>query len=405
MVLMVIKGLPLDAGTGPEAVVGRHALRDLEYPVLLAHEQAVDHNLAAMAAYCRDQGVGLAPHAKTTLSSQLVRRQLDAGAWGMTAATPAQVRGLHALGVRRILLANVLVDRRSVRWVAEWILADPDRSFLCYVDSVAGVDLLVDELAAHRPARPLDVLLEVGYTGGRTGTRTRSDSLAVARAVAASPLLRLVGTAAFEGLLPFAEVDDFLHSIADTIMLLHDEELVDAATPPIVTAGGSSFFDRVVEILGPAAFSFPVETVLRSGCYVTHDHGLYRRTSPGDTGRASDAPGLRPALELLGSVLSRPEPGLVIVGFGRRDVPIDDLLPVVLGRYDESGRRHPVDGITVTRLNDQHAHLAVPPDLDVAVGELWSFGISHPCGAFDRWPVIPLVGPDLTVTGLVTTDL
>jgi D-serine deaminase-like pyridoxal phosphate-dependent protein len=61
--------------------------------------------------------------------------------------------------------------------------------------------------------------------------------------------------------------------------------------------------------------------------------------------------------------------------------------------------------VQVTKLNDQHAFLEVPADLEVGLGEVWSFGISHPCGAFDRWPAIPLVDQDLQITGAVTTDL
>jgi hypothetical protein len=97
--------------------------------------------------------------------------------------------------------------------------------------------------------------------------------------------------------------------------------------------------------LGPDCFSFPVQAVLRSGCYLTHDHGTYRRTSPFD-GRGTEAgPRLAPALELLASVLCRPEPTLVIVGFGRRDAPFDDQLPVVLGRYELDGRRSEAPGL------------------------------------------------------------
>jgi D-serine deaminase-like pyridoxal phosphate-dependent protein len=64
-----------------------------------------------------------------------------------------------------------------------------------------------------------------------------------------------------------------------------------------------------------------VRVVLRSGCYLTHDDGLYARASP--------LPELRPALELWARVLSCPEPGLAIAGFGKRDAPYDIDLPVI----------------------------------------------------------------------------
>jgi D-serine dehydratase len=392
--------------------LGWNALRHLEYPALVLHEDELIHNITTMADYCRRHRVELAPHAKTSLSPQLIRRQLEAGAWGATAATAAQVRGLVAIGVSRILMANLLVDPVAIRWIVTHVLGERSTEFCCYVDSVTSVELLDRECGQVTSAGQLDVLLEVGYVGGRTGVRSLDESLSVARAVNNAHHLRLVGVAGYEGLMPGAAdgepagLGTFLDSIAQTAHRLNEAGLFAAGHVPLVSAGGSSYFDRVVARLGPDRFPFPVQTVLRSGCYLTHDHGVYRRTSPFDGRGTANGPRLRPALELLASVLSRPEPTLVIVGFGRRDVPIDDQLPVVLGRYGHDLRRSTVPGgVRVTKLNDQHAFLQVPEELQVGLGELWSFGISHPCGAFDRWPAIPLVDHRHHITGAVTTDL
>jgi D-serine deaminase-like pyridoxal phosphate-dependent protein len=168
---------------------------------------------------------------------------------------------------------------------------------------------------------------------------------------------------------------------------------------PVVTAGGSSYPDLVVRELGPALWDFPVTTVLRSGCYVTHDHGVYRRTSP--LGQERGDATLRPAFELRASVLSAPEDGRVVVGFGRREVPTDDRLPVVLGGVDPAVD---VRGWAVTGVNDHHAFLAVPPGARPAPGTVLRFGISHPCGAFDRWRHIPLVDGE-RVVGEITPRL
>jgi D-serine dehydratase len=407
------KGLPLPAGTPVTGIgdLGWNALRDLEYPALVLHEEQLVHNITTMADYCRQHRVELAPHTKTSLSPQLIRRQMEAGAWGATAATAAEVRGLLAIGVPRILLANLLVDVVAIRWIVTHVLAERDTGFCCYVDSVASVELLERECGRAGAAGPLDVLLEVGYVGGRTGVRSLEEGVAVARAVDQSKHLRLIGVAGYEGLMPGAATGEpagleaYLESIAQITRQLNAAGLFAAGRVPLVSAGGSSYFDRVVACLGPDCFGFPVQTVLRSGCYLTHDHGIYRRTSPLD-GRGTPAgPRLQPAFELLASVLSRPEPTLVIVGFGRRDTPFDDQLPVVLGRYSRDQRRTDAPGVRVTKLNDQHAFLQVPENLQVHLGEVWSFGISHPCGAFDRWPAIPLVDSDHQITGVVTTDL
>ena len=341
----------------------------------------VESNLAAMERYCRDAGVSLAPHAKTTLAPELVRRHLAHGAWAMTAALPRQVRGLHALGVPRILLANELVDASAIAWVAEHLLAPDGPEFWCYADSVAGADRL--SAGSAGASRPLSVLVEAGYPGGRTGTRDRACALAVARAVAASPHLRLAGVAGYEGLLPLDEVDEFLDRLHGDVLALRDLFEVDR---PIVTAGGSSYFDCVVARLGPSRFDFPVRTVLRSGCYAVHDHGLYARTAP----RGPGVPRLVPALELRASVLSVPEPGLALVAFGRREAPTDDILPVVLGR----------DDLTVTAVNDHHAYVRGAGASSLSPGDVLRFGISHPCGVFDRWRTLTT-----TAGATIHTDL
>jgi D-serine deaminase-like pyridoxal phosphate-dependent protein len=146
-----------------------------------------------------------------------------------------------------------------------------------------------------------------------------------------------------------------------------------------VTVGGSSYFDQVVELLSPDRFDFPVRTVLRSGCYVTHDHGLYERQAPGPQ-RLAGGPRFEPAIEVRAQVLSRPEPARAIVGAGRRDLSYDAGLPV---RLDGPG--------TIVALNDQHAHLTLDPEDPLAVGDVVRLGISHPCTALERWRLIPLV--------------
>lgn len=399
------------SGAGPGATAA-----DLELPAMLLRDDAIAHNVRAMADWCRAAGVQLAPHAKTHMSRELVRRQTAAGAWGFTAATPAQVRTLAGWGVGRVLHANVLVDRGSIAWVAEHLLsAGSATEYLCYVDSEAGLDLLLTALDRLRPDRPLPLLLELGFPGGRTGARDDVAALALAERVAGADRVRLAGVAAFEGLMPVGDdpgappgAADLLARVRALVTAVTEQGLV--AGVPVVTAGGSSYFDLVARELGPAMWDRPVTTVLRSGCYVTHDHGVYRRTSPLGADRGTAA--LRPAFELRASVLSAPEDGLLIAGFGRREVPTDDRLPVVLGTLgpdgtDAAGTADAPDTAAwrVTGVNDHHAFLGVPPGTSVAPGTVLRLGISHPCGAFDRWRHLPLVDAADRVVGEITPRL
>ena len=61
--------------------------------------------------------------------------------------------------------------------------------------------------------------------------------------------------------------------------------------------------------------------------------------------------------------------------------------------------------MTVTDTNDQHAYLRVPPDDPLAVGDLVGCGISHPCTAFDKWRLIPVVDDAYTVVDAYHTFL
>jgi D-serine deaminase-like pyridoxal phosphate-dependent protein len=398
------KGFPApDVAASAVAAQGWSLLDgDLLLPMLVLKERALEHNLELMGAFCRSHGVQLAPHGKTTMAPQLFRRQLDAGAWAITVATVSQARVARAFGVRRIVVANEVVEPAAVRWLADEL--DGDERFDCYclVDSQAGVERMAAALAGRPAARELPVLVEVGVVGGRAGCRTVEGAVAVAEAVARSDRLRLAGVEAFEGILPSAgEVDEFLARVRATALELAARGLFDDLDEVVVSAGGSTFFDRVVAQLSPLELGRPVRLVLRSGGYLTHDSGFYERSSP--FGSRSEGDRLEAALEAWGVVLSRPEAGLAIVGFGKRDVPYDVELPVPLHTAREGVLAAAPAGLEVVGLNDQHGYVRVPEGADLAVGDLLGCGISHPCTAFDKWALIALVDDGYRVTGTLRT--
>ncbi len=381
-------------------------------PVMVLKRAALENNIEAMARYCRDSGVELAPHGKTTMAPQLFERQLAAGAWGITAATPAQVAVYRAAGMSRILLANELVDPGSIDWILSELAADPGFEFLCYVDSVEGVRLLADGLGRRSIVRPFDVLVEIGYEGGRTGCRTIEQAREVARAVAGVDGLRAVGLACFEGLIArdvapesIALVDAFLESVrAGAEALCAEGLLADRGDGVVLSAGGSMHFDRVVAAFKGPLGGKPARCILRSGCYVSHDSGQYARLSPFTRPGADPRYRLLPALEAWGEVLSVPEDRLAIVGLGRRDVPFDRDLPVPqhLLRRDSAGPEE-VAGLTFRSINDQHGFVELPAGLELKPGEWLGCGISHPCTAFDKWRLLPELDDDYHVVDFIRT--
>jgi D-serine deaminase-like pyridoxal phosphate-dependent protein len=372
-------------------------------PLLVLRDSALAHNAGAMADWCADAGVLLAPHGKTTMAPQLYARQLAAGAWGITAATLGQVRVYREFGLNRILIANELTDRAGIAWLAGELTADPDWECFAYVDSLAGVGLLDEALTSAGAGRPLPVFVELGFPGGRTGCRTVEEALDVAAAVARAASLVLAGAAGYEGGLGHDAAPETLDAVAGWCRRLRD--LADRLAPsvpgppgPIVTAGGSAYFDVVArELTAPGG---DCAVVLRSGCYLTHDHGEYAAVGPG---MQRGGPDLIPAIELWAQVLSCPEPGLALACAGRRDVAFDQGLPVPVRVRHEDGTVEPAAATVVTRLDDQHAYLRVPAGLALEPGDLIGCGISHPCTTFDKWRAIPVVDDDYQVIDIVHT--
>ncbi|HYH30094.1 MAG TPA: amino acid deaminase [Pseudonocardia sp.] len=401
-----------DAGiTVGEVAATGWTVADLMLPAVTLRESALEHNITRMADWCAERGASLAPHGKTTMAPQLFDRQLAAGAWGITAATMSQVRLMRAFGVPRVLLANQVIDAPGLRWLAAELGRDPGFGFLCVVDSVECVELMEAALADAGAARRVDVLVELGVPGRRTGVRDPADLVALAERVAGSRWLAPAGVEGYEGVLPqgrdpaaVRRVDDFLARLVEAVHALDGRGLFRDRDEVVVTAGGSAFFDRVVAAVGRiSGTSVPVRAVLRSGGYVTHDHVCYERSSPLRSDAAGPGERLRPALELWARVLSTPETGLAIAGFGKRDAPYDLDLPVPLARRAAgSDAPEPLAGrAEVVELNDQHAFLH--HDGRLRVGDLLTLGLSHPCTAFDKWSLLPVLDDEDRVIDAVRT--
>jgi D-serine deaminase-like pyridoxal phosphate-dependent protein len=400
------KGLPPDAEgrTVGELAAERRSLFDGGFitPVLTLLGPALDHNMAALEGYAARHGLAFAPHGKTSMSPQLFARQLARGAWGITAAVPSQVRAYRAFGVRRIFLANELVDPAALRWLSAELTADPDFRFIAYVDSVRGVRLMDENLTAA-----MDVVVELGDPGARSGVRGEAAAAEVADAVAASRHLRLVGVAGYENALAPTNgttVRAYLERMVALARAFDAAGRFEAAGEIVVSAGGSAWFDTVADVLGPAeGFSRPVLKLLRSGAYVTHDDGHYEEVTPFRE-RVAGEGSLRPAMRLWAQVVSQPEPGLALLNAGRRDAGFDLGFPQPqVVRDSATGAERPADGLTVDRMADQHAFVAISGGARLEVGDWVGLGISHPCTTFDKWQLIPLVEADGTVTDYVRT--
>lgn len=396
-----------------DVVAGLPRLSDLPTPLLTLDAGRLEANLVGFAAWASSRGLLLCPHGKTTMAPQLWRRQLEAGAWGVTVANQAQLAVARRFGVPRVMVANLMLSGLGLRWLADDLAAHPHVEVTSWVDSVESVHLMDDALAGHGS---LDVLVELGAVGGRTGARGLDAAREVASAVRHASHLRLAGAAGYEGALAHDSDEESLAAVAaylGDLVRLHESLDYDDGVRPLVTAGGSAYPDLVADGLAPLTGG-DVDVVLRSGAYLTHDDGFYRQLSPfGEHPRGeAGAPRLRSAMHGWARVTSRPEPTLALFDAGKRDLPFDEGLPEAQLRRprfaDDPAEDRPVPlRATVTALNDQHGFLVVEASTDLRVGDELRLGLSHPCTAFDKWGLIPVVddadAADPRVVDLVRT--
>ena len=396
------KAVPVAAWgkTAAEFVAGEPGLGALPTPVVTLDADALETNLAALTGWARAAGVDHAPHGKTSMAPALWRTQLEAGAWGITVATPWQLAFALSEGVPTILAAYPVLDPGVLG-----LLARPRTArVLVWADGVDVVEAMAPHVADA--AQPIDVLVDLGAPGGRTGARSLAAAVETARAVVRTPGVRLAGVAGYEGSLAhdaspesLQRVRSYLAQLAELHTALGD--LYDGEA--VVTAGGSAYFDLVAEALSPLHDPPATRVVVRAGAYLAHDDGFYRGISPltrdGGTG-------LRAALHGWVRVISRPEPGLALADGGKRDLPFDEGLPQVQAiRRAGSGPTEPLSGAEVTALADQHTFVRLTGDAeDVAVGDVLRLGLSHPCTTFDKWGLLPVID-DARVPQPVVVDV
>lgn len=410
-----LKGFPATASPVARADIAARRWNvlagDLPLPLAVLRRSALAHNIAWMQAFATARGVQLAPHGKTTMSPQLFERQITAGAWGITFGNVFQLRTGVVSGVRRALVANQVHQRADLDALAALRVEHPDLQVAFLVDSREQLALIEAWRAAAVRPPVLDVLLEIGIDGGRTGVREHDVAVTLARALRASAAVRLVGIECYEGLQASgdgardaAHVDALLQRVSHVAEALDREGLFEA-DEVIVSAGGSAVFDLVAARLPLSSIGRPVRPLLRSGCYVTHDHGHYQRYVAAVNQRCGVTDGLRGAIELWTEVQSTPEPGLALLTAGRRDAGFDAGLPVPLHHARRGAMRaEPADAAwQVSALNDQHAYLHLHGGTrPVAVGDRIALGIQHPCTTFDKWHWMPIVDDDYGVVDAVT---
>ena len=408
---------PLNKGLGTmnEAMTSREIIgqrwnllhEDLSLPAAVLYQDRLEHNLAWMQQFIQSYGVKLAPHGKTTMTPKLFARQLQTGAWGITLATAHQTRVAYEHGVRRVLMANQLVGKQNMEVISR-LLQDEKFEFYCLVDSAQLIDQLGEFFSAHK--QRLNVLIEVGVDGGRTGIRNQQELEALLTSLDRwRDQIAVCGIELYEGVLTEEDaIRKFLHRAVEVAAKLAKENRFDRK-PAILSGAGSAWYDVVAEVFTGADIGYPVEIVLRPGCYLTHDVGVYREAQKRIQVRNPIAQkmhsGLLPALQLWAYVQSIPEKEKAILTLGKRDAAFDSGLPIPALQYrpGEAAPRPCPDDWNLFRMMDQHAYMKISEWDDLRVGDMIGLDISHPCLTFDKWRYIPVLDSNYEVIDIVQT--
>ncbi|WP_263798082.1 amino acid deaminase [Klebsiella oxytoca] len=367
-------------------------------PAALLKKTALENNIAWMQRYADARGVSLAPHGKTTMTPWIFQAQQRAGAWGIGVGSAWQASAAMASGVERVLMVNQLVGRANMQAVSRLKAHYRAAEFICCIDSLANARALSAFFSERQ--QTLDVLIEQGVAGGRCGCRSVEDALALAQAAAELPGLRLRGLELYEGVLhgddPQPQVEALLRQAADLACRM--EHLVEGEF--VLTGAGTVWYDVVCNIWLAAKKPARCRIVIRPGCYITHDRGIYDIAQKALVARdpiACDLGGdLTSALELMAMVQSVPEADRAVVNFGKRDCAFDAGLPQPVARY-RNGAQLSAEGIESVGIMDQHCMLRLAPGSDVQVGDILVFGTSHPCLTFDKWKILLLVDEQYNV--------
>lgn len=368
--------------------------QDICLPAALLKNSALQHNLQWMQAFADRHGVKLAPHGKTSMTPWLFQQQLAAGAWGITVATPYQAQVAAEAGAKKLIMANQLVGKANMALIAA-LLNQGIEIYVC-VDHADNASALSGFFQAEKVCLP--VLIELGMPGGRCGCRSVASAIALAQHIATLPGLSLAGVEFYEGVVgadeDISKVAEFVQQAANLAQVLHQQHWLSHPTT-LITGAGSAWYDIVATELKNAHLPQDMQIILRPGCYISHDTGIYQQAQSQllirNQATCCITGNLQNALELAAYVQSLPEPGLAVLGFGKRDAAFDAGLPQALALY-----RHGVvidNRLThceTIKVMDQHAfwrYEAVAPQ----IGDIVILGTSHPCLTFDKWRSLWLV--------------
>jgi D-serine deaminase-like pyridoxal phosphate-dependent protein len=318
-----------------QASIG-HGVDVIDTPSLVIDLDAMERNLARMAAFAREHGVRLRPHAKMHKSAELARLQMDHGAVGVCVQKTDEALALAHAGVRDIYISNEVIAPDKLQRLAQAVRDLPTR-FSVAVDSTLGVTRLAQALqAAGVEARArVDVFVEIDVGQGRCGVAPGAPAVGLARAIAAHPELRFAGLQAYHGGAQHrrtaAERAEAMAAATHAVQATRDALQANGFPVPLVTGAGTGTFSLEA---GSGVWG-----ELQAGSYLFMDADYASNEA------TPQAPAFEHALFVKSQVMSIRETHAVCDA-GHKSHAIDSGMPVVWFpsglRYSSGGDEHGV---------------------------------------------------------------
>jgi D-serine deaminase-like pyridoxal phosphate-dependent protein len=336
---------------------------DLDTPALLLDLDAFEANLDQMARFFGDRPASLRPHAKTHKCPEIARRQLQAGAIGITCAKVGEAEAMAQAGVQDILIANQVVGDIKIDRLTD-LASTCD--IMVAVDHPANVAALSQ--ASQAKGVSLRILVEVDIGMKRCGVQPGAPALELARRVASSPHLQLAGLMGYEGhLVSIVDPEERVSRVKQALLPLQQtRDLLEenGLSVEIVSGGGTGTYD--------VSGAYPPMTEIEAGSYVFMDASYIKVR-----------PEFEIALTILSSVISRPAPERVITDAGMKTIAPDHGLPVPIG----------IPGASVRRLSEEHGlmELADPEAVEVRPGDKVRLIPGHCCTTVNLYDKLHVV--------------
>ena len=303
--------------------------RDLNTPVLIVELDALDRNIARMAAFAEAHGLKLRPHAKTHKSPDIARRQIAAGAIGLCCAKIGEAEVMADAGLAGLHITSPVVSPPAIARLAA--LNQRSEGLMCVVDDPANVRALGAAVAAAGDA-PLMVIIDIDPGIRRTGVPTPDAAVAVLDAIRAEPSLSYKGVQCYCGLQQhIAGFGERKAAMADRATFVRSviAALSEAGGAPEIVTGGGTGTHRIDAALD-------LFTELQVGSYIFMDSQYLACDLTGEDATAGSP--FETSLMIDARVVSATGPAMVTLDAGFKAFATDADPPQILHGAPEEAK-------------------------------------------------------------------